>query len=71
MEDDSTGGMEENGDFPISTESSTSSDKGLLQALKLRQRELERGIGKRYITRTQKGFLNVHKEVSRKSESNP
>jgi hypothetical protein len=30
------------------------------EQLRLRQRQLDEGIGKRYITRTQKGFLNVH-----------
>jgi hypothetical protein len=30
------------------------------EQLRLRQSQLDEGIGKRYITRTQKGFLNVH-----------
>ena len=40
-------------DAVISTDS-------LYAALKDRQRMLEKGIGKRYICRTQRGFLNVH-----------
>jgi hypothetical protein len=48
-----------------------SSDLDCLQApesndlhrlLKDRQKALEQGIGKRYVCRTQKGFLNVHQE---------
>mmetsp|Transcript_3817 Transcript_3817/g.5738 ORF Transcript_3817/g.5738 Transcript_3817/m.5738 type:complete len:151 (-) Transcript_3817:160-612(-) len=31
-------------------------------ALKIRQDQLKKGIGKRYIVRTQQGFLNVHSE---------
>lgn len=34
----------------------------IFQALKERQNEIDNGIGKIYICRTQKGFLNVHKE---------
>jgi hypothetical protein len=34
----------------------------IFDLLKKRQTELDNGIGKRYICRTQKGFLNVHKE---------
>ena len=34
----------------------------LLQSLEARQKALSLGIGKRYVTRTQKGFLNVHYE---------
>jgi hypothetical protein len=39
-------------------------DKIFMSALKQREEELRQGIGKRYITRTQKGFLNVHEKVS-------
>ncbi|CAB9510529.1 expressed unknown protein [Seminavis robusta] len=35
---------------------------GLLESLRKRKDELDIGIGKRYVCRTQKGFLNVHKE---------
>ncbi|KAG7348437.1 hypothetical protein IV203_017142 [Nitzschia inconspicua] len=38
------------------------SDKTWLEALKEREEQLRQGIGKRYITRTQKGFLNVHEK---------
>lgn len=34
----------------------------LLASLRDRKKALEQGIGKRYKTRTQKGFLNVHME---------
>ena len=34
----------------------------ILELLKKRQKELDNGIGKRYVCRTAKGFLNVHKE---------
>ena len=33
----------------------------LLESLAARKEQLEKGIGKRYLVRTQKGFLNVHK----------
>eukprot|EP00525_Craspedostauros_australis_P007713 CAMPEP_0198131002 /NCGR_PEP_ID=MMETSP1442-20131203/55169_1 /TAXON_ID= /ORGANISM="Craspedostauros australis, Strain CCMP3328" /LENGTH=173 /DNA_ID=CAMNT_0043791729 /DNA_START=17 /DNA_END=538 /DNA_ORIENTATION=+ len=36
----------------------------MYQSLQNRQDELERNVGRRYITRTQKGFLNVHQEPS-------
>lgn len=35
------------------------------KALEERKEELKRGIGKRYIVRTQKGFLNVHSDISK------
>ena len=47
-------------DFSVRTDDESDS---LLRALKERQIELKNGIGKRYITRTQKGFLNVHETV--------
>jgi len=34
----------------------------LYEELKRRQVQLEKGIGKRYKTRTQKGFLNIHSD---------
>ena len=40
----------------------TSSSPSVFQALKDRQQSLKLGIGKRYVTRTQRGFLNVHYE---------
>jgi hypothetical protein len=40
----------------------TTESAGIFDLLKQRQDELDKGIGKRYICRTQKGFLNVHKE---------
>ncbi len=40
----------------------TTEDASLLRSLKYRQEALNHGIGKRYVTRTQKGFLNVHYE---------
>ncbi len=39
------------------------SDDAIFKSLTGRQQALSRGIGKRYIARTQKGFLNVHYEV--------
>ena len=35
-------------------------DSSLYESLRLRRKELADGIGRRYITRTQRGFLNVH-----------
>jgi hypothetical protein len=40
----------------------TTEDASLHRSLKYRQEALNNGIGKRYVTRTQKGFLNVHYE---------
>lgn len=37
-------------------------DSLLIESLKKRQNALQQGIGKRYITRTQQGFLNIHYE---------
>uniref|UniRef100_A0A7S3L334 SH3 domain-containing protein n=1 Tax=Amphora coffeiformis TaxID=265554 RepID=A0A7S3L334_9STRA len=34
----------------------------LYEALQDRLAEMEQGIGKRYVCRTQRGFLNIHKE---------
>jgi len=39
-----------------------SSSSSLFQSFNDRQKELKEGIGKRYIARTQRGFLNVHNE---------
>ena len=39
------------------------SDDEISSSLNRKLKELELGIGKRYITRTQRGFLNVHYEV--------
>ena len=44
--------------------SGSQTDASLYESLKERKRALKHGIGKRYITRTQKGFLNVHFEPS-------
>ena len=38
-------------------------DDQLFSSLNRKVKELELGIGKRYIIRTQRGFLNVHYEV--------
>lgn len=40
------------------------SGSSVYEALNDRKKALKLGIGKRYITRTQKGFLNVHYEPS-------
>ena len=51
------------GDFEDTISLSDVEDsKALLQAAAKRQKDLQNGIGKRYVCRTQKGFLNVHKE---------
>lgn len=39
-------------------------DASLYESLKERKNALKHGIGKRYVARTQKGFLNVHYEPS-------
>ncbi len=41
------------------------SDNQISSSLNQKIKELELGIGKRYIIRTQRGFLNVHYEVRR------
>jgi hypothetical protein len=41
------------------------SDDQIFSSLNSKVKELELGIGKRYIIRTQRGFLNVHYEVRR------
>ena len=51
-----------NSDLDATSSSATSGD--VYQALKERQKSLSLGIGKRYVTRTQRGFLNVHYEPS-------
>ena len=43
------------------TETSNDSVDSLYKALAARKDELRRGIGKRFVVRTQKGFLNVHR----------
>jgi hypothetical protein len=42
-------------------------DDQIFGSLNRKVKELELGIGKRYIIRTQRGFLNVHYEVRRYS----
>ena len=52
-------------DFPLVGEEcgGVSEDSSFIfESLRKRKKEIENGIGKRYICRTQKGFLNVHKE---------
>ena len=44
----------------LDSSSKTNTDDNLLNSLKSRKLNLSKGIGRRYITRTQKGFLNVH-----------
>jgi hypothetical protein len=39
------------------------SDEQISSSLNRKVKELELGIGKRYVIRTQRGFLNVHYEV--------
>lgn len=52
------------GSSKMDTVKSTTDETSFLTSLKDRQRELKNGIGKRYVARTQKGFLNVHHEPS-------
>ena len=53
-------------DVPLLGEESVSvaaeNSKSLFESLRERKAALENGIGKRYVCRTQRGFLNVHKE---------
>mmetsp|Transcript_26226 Transcript_26226/g.72012 ORF Transcript_26226/g.72012 Transcript_26226/m.72012 type:complete len:220 (-) Transcript_26226:1845-2504(-) len=51
--------LELSDDFP--------SDEQISSLLNRKIKELDLGIGKRYITRTQRGFLNVHYEVGMQS----
>jgi len=37
-------------------------DSSIIKSFQQRQKALQQGIGKRYVTRTQKGFLNIHYE---------
>lgn len=46
----------------LDTASSDTTDSSLWKSLQRRQSALQQGVGKRYVTRTQKGFLNVHYE---------
>jgi hypothetical protein len=46
------------------TISSSFDASSFFKSLQERQDALKQGIGKRYITRTQKGFLNVHYEAT-------
>jgi hypothetical protein len=52
------------GSSDFDTISSSFDASSLFTSLQERQDALKQGIGKRYITRTQKGFLNVHYEPS-------
>lgn len=49
---------------------SVSQDADLLASLGRRQKALQMGIGKRFVTRTQKGFLNVHYEPTDPYDTN-
>jgi hypothetical protein len=49
---------------------SVSQDADLLASLGRRQKALQLGIGKRFVTRTQKGFLNVHYEPTDPYDTN-
>jgi hypothetical protein len=49
---------------------SVSQDADLLASLERRQKALQLGIGKRFVTRTQKGFLNVHYEPTDPYDTN-
>jgi hypothetical protein len=48
----------------------TSADSSLMKSLQNRQKTLKQGTGKRYVTRTQKGFLNVHYEPTDPHDTN-
>lgn len=52
-----------------STES-ISSTTHLMESLQRRQQAIEQGIGKRYVTRTQLGFLNIHYEPTNPHDTN-
>ena len=45
-----------------STQEASDLSQNIFKSLKARQKEITLGIGKRFRTRTQKGFLNVHYE---------
>lgn len=51
--------------FWIGQPETTTETKSIAKALENRQEELKRGIGKRYVVRTQQGFLNVHSDISK------
>lgn len=58
---------EANNDGILGTEFSVEdsvSNSYISKALKNRQKDLQQGIGKRYMVRTQHGFLNVHSDTS-------
>ena len=48
----------------------TVDDSSWMESLKKRQRALKQGIGKRYVTRTQLGFLNIHYEPTDPHDTN-
>jgi hypothetical protein len=47
-----------------STTENGATENSLHKALEERQEELKRGIGRRFVVRTQRGFLNVHSCMS-------
>ena len=49
--------------FPSSSTPKSENTDPLHAYLKIRQDQLKKGIGKRYIVRTQQGFLNVHSDA--------
>lgn len=53
----------------IQTEETTD-DTSWMESLKKRQRALKQGIGKRYVTRTKLGFLNIHYEPTDPHDTN-
>jgi hypothetical protein len=46
----------------LDTADTTADDDSFMESLQNRHQALKQGIGKRYVTRTQQGFLNVHYE---------
>lgn len=46
----------------LDSANTTDESSSLMKSLQKRKDELKQGIGKRYVARTQRGFLNVHYE---------
>lgn len=62
VEDDQEVVFGSSGILDSSAAGTTNTDRFLMESLQNRQKEIQQGVGKRYVTRTQKGFLNVHYE---------
>ncbi len=71
VDDDQEVSFGSGGLLPIDTTDNNNIDSSfLLESLKKRQYALQQGIGKRFVARTQKGFLNIHYEPTNPHDTN-